>query len=263
MTGCLVDVVVVGNEVTVLLVVDVVVGGRDEAGSDELDVELTVVDEASGAVDVVVDDDVPDVELVTVDVDVDVEEEPAAVLEVTVVGTELEVVLTGNVVALLVVEIEVVVDDDVVAGRVLEARVDVLVETTVLDVAGTVEGTVEVALVDVVAVPAVVAVVDCGGSVVSVVLLVVLVVVVANVSAKPPIWIRLSLGLPPKVVTKRSSPVRGSNSRPSGPTPKSDAKGPSTGDEVPRVGSPDCTSIGSPLVASMRRTRSCPSSKFA
>jgi hypothetical protein len=272
-TGRSVDVVVGSNEVTVLLVVDVVVAG----GAEELDVELTVVEEAPGVVELVVDEDVPDVELVVdedvpdvelvaveVDVDVDVEGELAVVLEVEVAGTELEVVLAGSVVALLVVEIEVVVDDVVDGSRVLEGSVDVLVETVVLDVGGAVEGTVEVALVEVVAVLAVVAEVDVGGgSVASVVLLVVDVVVVANVPAKPPIWIRLSRGLPPKVVANRSSPVRASNSRPSGPTPKSDAKTLSTGDDVPRLGSPDCASSGSPLAASMRRTRSCPSSKLA
>ncbi len=246
--------VVGGSELTVLVLVDVVTGA-----SDELDVELTVVVDTSGAVVLVVDEEPTAVELV---VDEEVDDEVAELLDVEVTGmevdvrdtevevtdTEVEVLLVGGVVALLVVEIEVVVDDEVGVGAVVVGSVDVLVDTVVLDVDGAVEGTVEVALVAVVAVLAVVAEVDVGGgSVVSEVLLVVLVVVVANVPAKPPIWIRLSVGFPPNVVTKRSLPMRGSNSSPSGPTPKADAKTRSAGDVVPSTGSPECASMGSPL----------------
>ena len=251
-TGGRVEVLVAGNEV----LVDVVVGGA----SDEVEVDAIVLVDTSGAVvlvtEVVVVDDSGPVEVVT-------DDDVLELLEVA--DTELEVVLAGTVLALLLV---VVLDDEVggtvlVAGvDVLVGTVDVLVDTTVLEVGAAVE--VVVVLVVVTAVLAVVAEVEVdGGSVVSEVLLVVLVVVVVNVPAKPPIWITLSAGLPPKVVTKRSSPVRASNSSPSGPTPSSVANTRSSGDVVPSAGTPDWASMGRPLAASMARMRSCPSSKFA
>jgi hypothetical protein len=260
--------VITGGKVEVVTLVDVVVAGA----SDEVEVEAMVVVDACGAVVLLVDEEPGPVEVVTdEEVDellevvlLDVVGTEVEVVLVEVADTEVDVVLDGSGIVLLVVVVDDEVGGTVLVGGVdvLVGTVDVLVDATVLEV----DGTVELVLVTVVVmtVLAVVAEVEVGGgSVVSDVLVVVLVVVVANVPANPPIWITLSAGVPPKVVTKRSSLVRASNSSPSGPTPSSVAKTRSTGDAVPRVGVPDRASIGSPLAASIARTRSWPSSKLA